>query len=73
MRIYETWSDEPDGTAGNDDLTDYWAIVNDVQYLVLKIDVNGDGTADAVIMNLPSIRPPRLPLQSLSNLDFVED
>ena len=69
MGIYETWSDGPDGTAGNDDDTDYWDFGTDMQYPVLKIDVNGDGTAGGDD-DLALQRPPRLNVNP-TRLDFT--
>ena len=40
--IYATWDDGPDATAGNEDDTDYWDFGTNLQYPVLKIDVDGE-------------------------------
>ena len=59
MGIYATWDDGPDDTAGNDDDTDYWDFGTNLQYPVLKIDVNGNGiVGDAA--DLLAQRPLRL-------------
>ena len=57
--IYATWDDD----------TDYWDFGTNGQYPVLKIDVNGNGTAgDATDLALQ--RPPRLSV-NLTRLDFT--
>ena len=60
MGIYDSW---------DDDSTDDWDFGTNEQYPVLKIDVNGNGTAgdDA---DLALQRPPRLSV-NLTNLDFM--
>ena len=58
--IYLTW---------DDDSTDDWDFGTNLQYPVLKIDVNGDGTADDDDLTL---QRSRLSVD-LTNLDFVAD
>ena len=60
MGIYDSW---------DDDSTDDWDFGTNEQYPVLKIDVNGNGTAgDADDLALQ--RPARLSV-NLTNLDFM--
>ena len=66
--IYETWDDGPDATSYDD--TDYWDFGTNLQYPVLKIDVNGDGSVGD-LADLRAQRHPRLSVGSFS-LDFVE-
>ena len=61
MGIYLTW---------DDDVTDHWDFGTNLQYPVLKIDVNGDGTAGDAD-DLRAQRPPRLSVGSFS-LDFED-
>ena len=58
-----------DGTSTSDD-TDYWDFGTNMQYPVLKIDVNGNGTAGDVT-DLRAQRAPKLSVVS-SSLDFGE-
>ena len=60
MGIYDSW---------DDDSTDDWDFGTNEQYPVLKIDVNGNGTAGDVD-DLALQRPARLSV-NLTNLDFM--